>query len=111
MKSRMAWRRAPRSSSRGRSGPRVREAGRAISDPGARLRDADGTARARGLPSLEVQQRAARYRVAPFGALLWPAAPGVVERRHDAERDVGRLVVLRLGVRDVVRERANGCRP
>jgi hypothetical protein len=57
MKSRMAWRSAPRSSSRGgRCGPLVREAGRAISDSSARRRgDPDGAALTRGLPPLEIQ--------------------------------------------------------
>ncbi len=53
----------------------------------------------------------ARSEIAPLAVgALGRAAARHLERRHDAEGDVARLVVLRFGVRHVVRERADGRR-
>ena len=61
-----------------------------------------------------VERRERRAPTSPSSARRFfdaPACAAAVGRRHDAERDVGRLIVARVGVRDVVRQRADRRRP
>ena len=68
--------------------------------------DRPGVAVARSRPA---RSSSARFDNASLRS-IFPRG-GRVERRHDAERDVGRLVVPRIGVRHVIRERADRRRP